>query len=104
MTSLDRRSITKRSFNRNMLRKTIEGHSKPFDRITFEKIMFNRIIFVYDRTTNIQFRKSKMQLTGHWLRNLTAPNVTTFYTEKLQGIKFAFILFVANLTWSFLIF
>ena len=62
---------------------------KFFDFITFEKIITNQSIFVSDKTTNMQFRK--MQLTGHWLRYSTSPNVTTLFTEKSQAINFAFI-------------
>ena len=44
----------------------------------------------------------KVKFTGHWLRYSTKPNVSTPFTESSQAIKFAFIFFAANLTWSLL--
>ena len=46
----------------------------------------------------------KVKFTGHWLRYSTTPNVSTTFTESTQAIKFAFIFFSANLTWSLLVF
>ena len=43
----------------NILRKTSEGYNKQFDLITFEKIISNQKISVFDSTANMQF--SKMQ-------------------------------------------
>ena len=41
-----------------ILRKTIEGYQNSFDYLTFEKIISKQSIFVFDRTTNMQFLKN----------------------------------------------
>ena len=50
----------------------------------------NKSIFVSDRTTNLQFRKIKMNFSGYWLQYGTTPNVTNLFAAKSQAI-FAFI-------------
>ena len=47
-----------------MLRKTIEGTQKSFDYIMFEKIISKQSMFVFDRTTNLQFRKMLIEIYG----------------------------------------
>ena len=45
-------------------RKTIEGYQNSFDYITFEKIISKKSIFVFDRTTNLQFSKMQSEIYG----------------------------------------
>ena len=40
-----------------ILRKTIEGYQNSLDFFTFDKIIYNQSIFVFDRTTNGELRK-----------------------------------------------
>ena len=57
--------------------------------ITFEKIISKQSICISDRTTNMQFSKTK--LTRHWLRHSTAPNVPALFTQSSQAKNLVFI-------------
>ena len=74
--------------NDTYLEKQFKDIKFLFILLHLKKIILNQSIIVSDRTTNMQF--IKMQLTGHWLRYSSMPNLTTLLTRKSLKINFNF--------------
>ena len=88
----------------HILNKTIEGHKNSFDYITFEKIISKQIIFVSDRTTNMQISKMQNKIYGPLVMIQYHTKCTNPFYPKFTSKTFSVYILAATLTWSLLMF
>ena len=88
----------------HILNKTIEGHKNSFDYITFEKIISKQIIFVSDRTTNMQISKMQNKIYGPLVMIRYHTKCTNPFYPKFTSKTFSVYILAATLTWSLLMF